>query len=56
MGQLRQRSWARPDRLFALNESVFRRTVGRLTDAKLSEILAATRALFQPPGGRKAEV
>ena len=49
MGQLRQRSWARPDRLFALNESAFRRTVGRLTNAKLTEVLTATRALFQPP-------
>ena len=48
-GRLRRRSYARTDRLFTLNESVLNRTVGRLTNAKLSEILAATRALFQPP-------
>ena len=55
-GRLEHRSWARPDRLFTLHESVFRHTGTRLSDAKLTEILAATRALFQPPGGRKAEV
>ena len=30
----------------ALNEGLFEDTVGRLTDAKLAEILAAVRALF----------
>ena len=49
-GRLDRRSWVRPDRLFTLNESVFRRTVARLTNAKLAEILAATRALFQTRG------
>ena len=48
-GRLDRQSWARPDRLFALHESVFQRTVGRLTAAKLAEILAATRSLFQQP-------
>ena len=48
MGQLRQQSWVRPDRLFTPHVSVFQRTVGRLTNAKLTEILAATRALSQP--------
>lgn len=42
-------SRVRPDRLFTLNESVFEFTFGRLTNAKLTEILTATRALFQPP-------
>ena len=49
IGQLRQQSWVRPDRLFTLNESVFHHTVGRLTNTKLAEILTATRALFHPP-------
>ena len=46
VGRLPRRSRARPSRIHTLNESVFRRTVGRLTDAKLSEILAAVRNLF----------
>jgi mRNA interferase MazF len=45
-GRLRRRSRFRPSRLHTLNESVFRRYIGRLTDAKLAEILAAVRALF----------
>ena len=44
--RLLQRSWVRPDRMATLNESVFGRTIARLTDAKLAEILAAVRALF----------
>ena len=51
IGQLKQQSWVRPDRLFTLNESVFHQTVARLTNAKLTEVLTATRALFQPPAG-----
>ncbi len=46
-GQLRRGSKLRPDRMFTLNESLFRRTIGRLTDAKISEILSAVRALFK---------
>ena len=46
VGRLRRRSRVRPSRLHTLNEGVFRRTIGRLTDAKLAEILAAVRALF----------
>ena len=46
LGRLAVESWARPNRLHALNESVINRTFGRLTDAKLAEILAAVRSLF----------
>ena len=45
-GALDRDSWARPSRLHALNESLFEDTVGRLTDAKLAEVLAAVRGLF----------
>ena len=45
-GRLRRRSWVRPDRLYTLNESVFRRTIGRLSAAKHAEIAAAVRSLF----------
>ncbi len=45
-GALDRDSWARPGRLHALNAGLFEGTVGRLTDAKLAEILAAARALF----------
>ena len=46
-GQLRIRnSRARPDRLSTLSESVFQRTIGRLTPSKTGEILAAVRSLF----------
>ena len=45
-GALDRDSWARPSRLHALNESLFEDTIGRLTDAKLAEVLAAVRALF----------
>ena len=45
-GALDRNSWARPGRIHALHESLFEDTVGRLTDAKLAEILAAVRALF----------
>ena len=46
VGQLTQDSWVRPDRMMTMNESIFGNTVGRLTDAKLAEILAAVRSLF----------
>lgn len=45
-GDMGQNSWARPGRIRTLNESVFEERIGRLTDAKLAEILAAVRALF----------
>ena len=45
-GALARDSWARPSRLHALNESLFEDTIGRLTDAKLAEVLGAVRALF----------
>ena len=45
-GTLKVRSWARPDRLTTLNDSVFERRVGRLSAAKHAEIAAAVRSLF----------
>ena len=45
-GSLDPDSKVRPDRLATFAENRFGNTVARLTDAKLGEILAATRALF----------
>ena len=45
-GRLRAGSKARPDRLFTLDEKIFERTIGRLTDAKTNQILTAIRRLF----------
>jgi len=45
-GQLHRGSKVRPDRLATLDEKVFEDTIGRLTDAKLAEVLAAVRGLF----------
>ena len=45
-GRLRANSRVRPDRMATLNESEFGNYSGRLTDAKLSEILTAVRNLF----------
>ena len=45
-GGLRDDSWARPDRLMTLNENIFGRTIGRLNDPKLGEVLSAVRSLF----------
>ena len=45
-GNLRVVSYARPDRIFTLNDSIFQRTLGRLTDAKTDEILSEVRELF----------
>jgi mRNA-degrading endonuclease toxin of MazEF toxin-antitoxin module len=45
-GQLRPGSRIRPDRLMTLNETIFQRTIGRLTAAKQAEIAAAMRSLF----------
>ena len=45
-GQLNENSWLRPDRLMTMNQKILGNTIGRLTDAKLAEILAAVRSLF----------
>lgn len=45
-GRLLPGSRVRPDRIFTLNESVFERTIARLTPAKTNEILAAIRGLL----------
>ena len=45
-GRLRPGSKVRPDRLATFSENRFGNTIGRLTDAKLAEILAAVRSLF----------
>lgn len=45
-GNLHPDSKVRPDRLSIFSESRFGNTIGRLTDAKLAEILAAVRNLF----------
>ena len=45
-GRLPRNSWARPGRLFTLNESVLGPMLGRLDTAKLNEVLAAIRSLF----------
>ena len=45
-GNLARNSWARVGRLHTLNDSVFARVFGSLTNDKLSEILAAVRNLF----------
>ena len=45
-GRLRPGSKVRPDRLATFSEGRFGNTVGRLTDAKLAEILTAVRSLF----------
>ena len=46
-GQLQSRnSRVRPDRIATVDESQFVRTIGRLTDAKLADVLAVVRALF----------
>ena len=43
---LRARSWVRTNRLYSLNESVFRSAAGRLTDAMMADIRTAIRSLF----------
>ena len=45
-GRLALASCARPGRLHTLDSRIFIRTIGRLTDAKLAEVLAAVRGLF----------
>jgi mRNA-degrading endonuclease toxin of MazEF toxin-antitoxin module len=45
-GELRHRSWAHTNRIYTVNERVFRRTIGRLSAAKHAEVSAAVRSLF----------
>ena len=45
-GRLPRDSWARPGRLFTLNETVLGPMLGRLDAAKLNEVLAVIRSLF----------
>ena len=45
-GRMQRNSVVRPDRLHTINEGAFRRFIGRVTDAKRAEVLAAVRALF----------
>ncbi len=47
-GGLNRPSVVRFNRLFTLNDSLFIRTFGRLTEAKQSEIGTAVRSLFSP--------
>ena len=44
-GRLLGDGWARPGRLYTLNERILR-TVGGVSDAKLAEVRSAARALF----------
>ena len=45
-GRLPRQSRVRPDRVATLNESAFGDYIGRLTDAKLSQITTTVRNLF----------
>ena len=45
-GSLPRDSWARASRLYTLNERVFRRTLGKVSNAKQAEVVAAVRSLF----------
>ena len=45
-GSLDRASWARPNRLQTITETRFEGIIGRLSDAKTAEIIAAVRALF----------
>ena len=45
-GRLPRQSRVRPDRLATLNERAFGDYIGRLTDAKLEEIVRAVQSLF----------
>jgi mRNA interferase MazF len=45
-GRLQPSSRVRPDRIATLNERAFSDPIGRLTDAKLVEILTVVRGLF----------
>ena len=45
-GRLLRSSWIRPDRVMTLNDVVFRRTIARLSDVRLGEVLAEIRAII----------
>ena len=45
-GRLRGNGWAHPGRLNTLSDSVFRRTIGAVSNGKLAQVSAAVRALF----------
>ncbi len=45
-GVLRGDGWVRVGRLYTLNETLLRRTIGAVSDIKREEVLAAVRALF----------
>ena len=45
-GRIQVASQVRPDRLHTLNQLIFRRTIGTLSVAKQSQVLAAVRNLF----------
>ena len=45
-GTLNAASWIRPGHLHTISQSLFVRTVGRLSDAKQAEIATAIRVLF----------
>lgn len=45
-GQLRVASFIRPNRLFTVEQAVIIYTVGRVTNAKLSEVRARLREIF----------
>ena len=47
-GRLAPGSHVRPERLITMSGSIFRRTVGRVTDAKQAEVRDAVRALLSP--------
>ena len=46
-GRLRGAGWARPSRIYTLNESLFRGTVGAVSSGKLAQVKTAVRRLFQ---------
>jgi mRNA interferase MazF len=46
-GSLERVSFVRPSKLFTANESLFQRTVGRVSDASRARVVAAIVALLQ---------
>ena len=46
-GSLSRVSYARPGKLFTANQSLFRRSIGRITENKLHQVHAAVIALLQ---------
>ena len=55
-GSLPRDSWARPNRIFTLNDSLLTDRRGRLTDAKVAEIRAAIHAIFDAGGSAPSEL